>query len=51
MSKCEHEKSKEFEEVLRNCNTNINVFIRLFNLWSRMNVDERGECIDKLVLK
>ena len=51
MSKCEQKKSKEFEEMLEKFNTNINVFIRLFSLWSRMNTDERGECIDKLVWK
>ena len=50
-NKCELEKSKEFENLLKSYNTNINVFIKLYNLWSRMSVDERGECIDKLVWK
>lgn len=31
-------------------NTNLNVFIKLFNLWSRMNPDERGEVIDKKLI-
>ena len=49
MNKCELEKAKEFEQLLKDYNTNINVFIKLFNMWSKMNTDERGECIDKLV--
>ena len=31
-------------------NTNLNVFIRLFNIWSEMNSDERGEVIDKKLI-
>ena len=45
-NKCENEKSRKFEEELNNCNTNINVFIRLFNMWSDMDSKERGECIE-----
>lgn len=49
MNKCELEKAKEFEQLLQDYHTNINVFIKLFNMWTKMNTDERGECIDKLV--
>ena len=31
-------------------NTNLNVFIKLFNLWNRMNPNERGEVIDKKLI-
>lgn len=31
-------------------NTNLNVFIRLYNLWSEMSSDERGEVIDKKLI-
>ena len=51
MNKCEHEKSRKFEDELNNCNTNINVFIKLFNIWSDMDSKERGECIEKLAWK
>ena len=51
MNKCENEKSRKFEDELNNCNTNINVFIKLFNIWSDMDSKERGECIEKLAWK
>lgn len=51
MNKCENEKSRKFEDELNNCNTNINVFIKLFNMWSDMDSKERGECIEKLAWK
>lgn len=51
LNKCQNEKSKKFEDELEKCNTNINVFIKLFKLWSEMNSEERGECIDKLIWK
>lgn len=35
---------------LEKYNTNLNVFIKLFNLWDRMNSDERGEVIDKKLI-
>lgn len=47
--KCEREKSKHFEQSLKNHNTDINTFIKLFNEWTEMTPNERGECIDKLV--
>mgnify|MGYP003289266390 CR=1 FL=1 len=47
--KCEQEKTKEFEQLLRNRNTDLNSFIELYNKWSQMTPQERGECIDKLV--
>lgn len=40
-------KVDNFITHLRNYNTNLNVFIKLFNLWSMMTPDERGEVIDK----
>ena len=40
-------KVENFIDHLRNYNTNLNVFIALFNLWSQMTPDERGEVIDK----
>ena len=49
--KCENEKSKEFEKEIEAYNTNLNVFIKLFNMWSQMTTDERGKCIDKLLWK
>lgn len=48
MNKCELEKSKEFECALRNTHTDIHSFVKLFNIWIDMTIDERGECIDKL---
>ena len=51
MNKCENEKSRKFEDELNNCNTNINVFIKLFNIWSDMGSKESGECIEKLAWK
>ena len=43
------EKSKEFSEALDKNNTCLNSFIQLFNLWSKMTLDERGECINNLL--
>jgi hypothetical protein len=48
LNKCELEKSKEFEDVLKNNHVDINSFVRLFNIWIDMTIDERGECLDKL---
>lgn len=47
--KCEQEKSKQFEQSLKNHNTDLNSFIKLYNEWVDMTPKERGECIDKLV--
>ena len=44
-------KVKKFIRYLDQYNTNLNVFIKLFNLWSTMNPDERGEVIDKKLIK
>lgn len=49
--KCEHEKPKQFEQLLKNHNTDLNSFIKLFNEWTGMTPKERRECIDKLVWK
>lgn len=49
--KCEQEKSKHFEQSLKNHNTDLNSFIKLFNEWTEMTSKERRECIDKLVWK
>lgn len=46
--KCKSEKSREFEAMLSNDHTNINTFIKLFNCWIDMSVDERVECVDNL---
>ncbi len=40
-------KVKNFISHLRNYHTNLNVFIKLFNLWSMLTPDERKEIIDK----
>lgn len=40
-------KVENFITHLRNYHTNLSVFIKLFNLWSQMTPDERGEVIDK----
>ena len=45
------DKAKKFSETLDKNNTSLNSFIQLFNLWSQMSPDERGECIDKLLWK
>ena len=39
--------AENFIAYLEKYNTNLNVFIKLFNIWSRMNPDERGEVISK----
>ena len=41
---------ENFIDYLDKYNTNLNVFIKLFNLWDRMNPDERGEVIDKKLI-
>ncbi len=45
------DKAKYFSEALDKNNTSLNSFIQLFNLWSQMSSDERGECIDNLLWK
>lgn len=45
------DKAKNFSETLDKNNTSLNSFIQLFNLWSEMTSEERGECIDNLLWK
>ncbi|MDE7323082.1 MAG: hypothetical protein K2N73_10235 [Lachnospiraceae bacterium] len=40
------EKGEEFIEQCRASNTSVSAFIRLFNLWDRMDSKQRGEVID-----
>lgn len=42
--------AENFIAHLDKYNTNLNVFIKLFNLWDRMTPDERGEVIDKKLI-
>lgn len=49
LNRCTSPKAVEFEDAIHKCNTNLNVFIKLFNMWSQMSTNERGECIDKLL--
>lgn len=41
---------ENFISYLEKYHTNLNVFIKLFNLWSRMSPDERGEVISKKLI-
>lgn len=41
------DKVENFITYLRNYHTNVNAFIKLFNLWSQMTPDERGEVIER----
>lgn len=43
-------KVENFIAYLNKYNTNLNVFIKLFNLWSDMTPDERGKVIDKKLI-
>lgn len=47
--KCNQEKSKQFEQSLKNCHIDLNSFIKLFNEWTEMTIEERKECVSKLV--
>ena len=41
---------KKGEEFIKQCNassTSVSAFIKLFNMWDRMNSEQRGEVIDK----
>ena len=44
-------KVEDFISHLNMYNTKLNVFIKLFNIWSVMTPDERGEVIDKKLIK
>lgn len=42
--------SKKSEEFITQCiasNTSVSAFIKLFNMWDRMNSEQRGEVIEK----
>lgn len=39
------DKVTEFIQALRNFHTNLNVFLKLFNMWSMLNVTERDQII------
>lgn len=43
-------KAENFIAHLDRYNTNLNAFIKLFNLWSAMTPDERGTVIDKKLI-
>ena len=38
---------KEFVDMARDFDTNLGVFIKLFNVWQSMTVEERGRAIEK----
>ena len=40
-------KVENFIAYLKGYHTNLNVFIKLFNLWSMLSPDERKEIIDR----
>ena len=44
-------KVENFIDYLDKYDTNLNVFIKLFNIWDRMTPDERGEVIDKKLVR
>ena len=46
--RCNQEKSKRFEQSLKNCHIDLNSFIKLFNEWTEMTIEERKECVNKL---
>lgn len=51
MRKKTSEKAEFFIERLKdikNCSTNLEVFIRLYNMWNKMTLDERDEVLQKL---
>lgn len=41
-----NENQNDFLSECCKLNTTVAVFIRLFNLWSRLSADERGEIIE-----
>ena len=47
----EENKVENFITHLKNYHTTLNTFIKLFNLWSEMNSDERGEVINKKLMR
>lgn len=40
-------KTENFKVKLQNCNTDIGAFLQLFNIWSDLTIDQRGELIDE----
>lgn len=45
------EKAAFFIERLKDldkCNTNLEVFVKLYNMWNKMTLDERDEVLQKL---
>lgn len=44
-------KIENFITHLDKYNTNLNVFIKLFNIWNDMTSDERGVVIDRKLIK
>lgn len=44
-------KVENFISHLEMYNTNLNVFIKLYNIWANMTCEERGEVIDKKLIK
>lgn len=45
---------KKGEEFINQCmasNTSVSAFIKLFNLWDRMNSEQRGEVIESEIKK
>lgn len=45
---------KECEKFIDECNNNhttVAVFIKLFNIWDRLNSDQRGKVIDSEIKK
>lgn len=40
----------KFKEEMDKNNTNLNVFIKLFNMWTDLTLDERSYIIDKYLI-
>ena len=45
------DKVTEFIQALRNYHANLSVFIKLFNMWSMLNVTERDQIIKSEIQK
>lgn len=43
--------SEKFVNECRNSNTTVAVFIKLFNMWDRMDSEQRGRIIDSEIQK
>lgn len=47
--KLQSDNAKKFSKTLDAYNASLESFIKLYNLWIEMTVEEREECIDNLL--